>query len=97
VYTSHGPGREDQSSVPENRQRSTVTVEPLEHYACGALSLLVAGVLTVLFYPLLVSLTMPLGMFATTALVSLAVLVWGVGWIGAELLWEWRAGRLRPL
>jgi hypothetical protein len=95
VYTPHETS-EEQPAAPENRQSRTRTVQPLEHYSCGAISLLFAGVFTVMFYPLLVSLTTPLGMFATTALVSMAVLVWGVGWIGAELLWEWRAGRLLP-
>jgi hypothetical protein len=96
VYTQHGTGGEEQSAAPENRPSSATTVRPLEHYSCGVVSLLFAGVLVSVFYPLLVSLTTPLGMFATTALVSVAVLVWGFGWIGAELLWEWRAGRLLP-
>ncbi|WP_256686230.1 hypothetical protein [Halococcus qingdaonensis] len=52
-----------------------------------------AIVLTVLFYPLLVSLALGLEMLATTALVSAVVLVWCLAWIGLELLWEWQTER----
>jgi hypothetical protein len=95
VYTPHGTSGK-QSAAPEDRQSRARNVRPLEHYSCGAISLLFAVVFVSVLYPLLVALTTPLGMFATTALVSIAALVWGAGWIGAELLWEWRAGRLLP-
>lgn len=55
---------------------------------------MLVGVLTIVLYPVLVSVMSPLGLFTTTALVTTVALVWGVGWIGFELLWEWRAGRL---
>ncbi len=55
--------------------------------------LVVAVALTAVCYPVLVAVTGSLGMLATTAIVSTVVLVWGLGWIGFELLWEWRAGR----
>lgn len=93
MYTPHGSSERDPTFVPGNRQNDPRDVGPLEHYSCGVISLLFVGVLTVALYPLLVSITMPLGIFATTALVLTVAFVWGTGWIGAELLWEWRAGR----
>lgn|GEM_PF-5134596 len=56
-------------------------------------SLLLAVLLVWLFYAPLVSIMVPLGTIATTAIVMTVVFVWGLGWIGFELLWEWRAGR----
>lgn len=97
VCTPHGTGGGEQPSAPENRQDNPRTARPLEHYSCGLISLLFVGVLTVAFYPLLISITMPLGIFATMALVSMAAFVWSVGWIGAELLWEWCTGRWLPI
>ena len=93
VYTPHGSGENGPISIPENREDNPRDVRPLEHYSCGVISLLFVGVLTVALYPLLVSITMPLGIFATTALVLTVAVVWGIGWISTELLWEWRAGR----
>lgn len=69
------------------------SVGSVEHHACGVSSFLLTILFVVLFYPVLVSLTLPLEVLATTALVSVAVLVWCLGWVGFELLWEWRAGR----
>lgn len=96
VYIPHGSGGGEQPSLPENRKDNPRDIKPLEHYSCGVVSLLFAGVLMLVFYPLLVSLTVPLGMLATTALVAIVAFVWSVGWIGAELLWEWRTGRWLP-
>ena len=96
VYTPHGSGEKKRISVSESHQNNPREVRPFEHYSCGIVSFLLVGVLTIAFYPLLVSITMPLGMFATTALVAIVAFVWSVGWIGAELLWEWRTGRWLP-
>ena len=93
MYTPHGAGEKEQSSISGNGKDGVKGVRPLEHYACGVGSLVFAVVLAALLYPLLVSLTWSLGILATTAIVSTVVLVWGLGWIGLELLWEWRAGR----
>lgn len=97
VYTPHGSGEREPLPVAGNQQDNPRAVRPLEHYSCGVVSLLFIGMLTVVLYPVLVSIMMPLGMFATTALVLTVAFIWGIGWIGAELLWEWRAGRWLPL
>ena len=93
MYAPHGPVRKEQSVIPESDRDETKRVGSVEHHLCGVGSLLLAIAFAVLFYPLLVSLALPLEALATTALVSTVVLVWCVGWVGFELLWEWRAGR----
>ena len=97
VNISHETDGGNQFTASENRQGSTKSVRPGEHYSCGVIGLLFAGVLTVALYLLFVSIAMPLGMFATTVLISIFALAWGVEWIGAELLWEWNTGRLLSL
>ncbi|MGN8213580.1 hypothetical protein [Halococcus salifodinae] len=99
MYTPHGTSEKEQSSISGSGQDGVEGMEgvegvrPFEHYACAVGSLVIAVVLGALLYPLLVSLTWSLGILATTAIVATVVLVWGLGWIGLELLWEWRAGR----
>lgn len=93
MYIRHGQSGGERSSDIGDGQDGSESVRPLEHYTCAIGSLVVAIVLATLLYPLLVSLTWSLGILATTAIVSTVVLVWGLGWIGFELLWEWRAGR----
>lgn len=93
MYVPHGSDRSERSPAIGGDE-SPRTVASFEHYSCGVCSFLLAAVFALLFYPLLVSMTLPLGMLATTAILSTVVLVWGLGWIGFELLWEWRAGRL---
>ena len=92
VYTPHGLGGKEPSSASDGRE-TVESVRGFEHYTCAVGSLVVAVVLAAVLYPLLVSLTWSLGILATTAITSTVVLVWGLGWIGLELLWEWRAGR----
>lgn len=41
--------------------------------------------------PLLVTVTRPLGLFATTALVFLVVMFWVGTWLALEVVCEWRA------
>lgn len=93
MYVPHGSAGGERSPAIGGDE-SPRTVEPFEHYSCGVCSLLLTAVFALLFYPLLVSMTLPLGILTTTAILSTVVLVWGLGWIGFELLWEWRAGRL---
>lgn len=94
VYMPHGSVEKDNSSATETGQDGTKTVGSSKHYICSVGSFLFTAMFTVLFYPLLVSLAVPFGILATTALVSVVIVVWCLGWIGFELLWEWRAGRL---
>lgn len=94
VYMPHGSIEKDNSSATETGQDGTKTVGSSKHYICSGGSFLFTVMFTVLFYPLLVSLAVPFGILATTALVSVVIVVWCLGWIGFELLWEWRSGRL---
>ncbi len=91
MYTPHGSTGNGRPTVSDSD--GAKRIGSLEHHLCGAGGLLVAIVLTVLFYPLLVSLALGLEMLATTALVSAVVLVWCLAWIGLELLWEWQTER----
>ena len=93
VCVPHGSVEKEQSVIPESDREGTNRVGSVEHHLCGVGSLLLAVGFAVLFYPLLVALALPLEALATTALVSAVVLVWSVGWVGFELLWEWRSGR----
>lgn len=91
VYTPHGSAGNGRPTVSDGERAERIG--SIEHHLCGAGGLLLAIVLTALFYPLLVSLTLGLEMLATTALVSAVVLVWCLAWIGLELLWGWHVGR----
>lgn len=91
MYTPHGSAGNGRPTVSDSD--GAKRIGSIEHHLCGAGGLLLAIMLTVLFYPLLVSLALGLEMLATTALVSVVVLVWCIAWIGLELLWEWQAGR----
>jgi hypothetical protein len=71
-----------------------VSVGVAEHCVCGAVGLLATLLTLVGGYSLFLAATRPLGMFASTALVFLAVALWIGSWLALELLWEWRAGRL---
>ena len=92
MYVPHG-SVEKESAIAESERERANRVGAVEHHLCGVGSLLLTVVFAVLFYPLLVALALPLEALATTALVSAVVLVWSVGWVGFELLWEWRSGR----
>lgn len=70
------------------------TVGPVEHYSCGLAGLLATAVVVVLFYPSLVSVTRPLYLLSSVALVSVVITTWVLVWLSFELVWEWRAGRL---
>ena len=47
-----------------------------------------------LLYPLLVALTRPLQLLASTAIVFVLVFLWLLIWLAIEVAWEWRAGRI---
>lgn len=94
MYTPLDSFGAEQSTVSNGD--TTNRVGSVEHYLCGAGSFFLTVGFAILFYPYLVSLTAQLEMLATTALVSTLVVIWAIGWIGFELLWEWRAGRWSP-
>jgi hypothetical protein len=49
-----------------------------------------------LLYPLLVSVTRPLQLLSSTAIVFALVFLWFLLWLAIEIAWEWRAGRISP-
>jgi hypothetical protein len=55
---------------------------------------LATSVVALLFYPVLVAVTRPLHLLSSTAIVVVLMLVWALVWLGIEVLWEWRAGRV---
>jgi len=75
-------------------RRCPQTVGVVEHVLCGLAGVLLTGALLLLFYPSLVALTQPLYVLSSTALVGAIAVLWLLLSFGAELAWEWRAGRL---
>lgn len=93
MSTSGTVGREDQGAEPPDGA-ARETVGAVEHYSCGLAGLLATAVALVFVYPALVSMTRPLYLLSSVALVSIVVTAWVLAWLSFELVWEWRAGRL---
>ena len=93
VYAHHGVDEEEAASETEHESNPVTTVGWTEHHTCAVGGLVLAIALSGLLYPVLVALTESFGVLSTTALVATVIVVWSLGWIGLELLWEWRAGR----
>ena len=91
MYTQHGGGgrstRSDGSNGPAGA--STVT-----HTACGTVGFLTTGLLTLLFYPVLLSLVRPLHLLSSTAILLSLLLVRLSIWLVLEFVLELRPGAL---
>ena len=70
----------------------TVTIG--EHCLCGGASLVATIAVIGFLYPVLLDITQPLHLLSSTALVTVALAGWIGFWLGLEVVWEWRAGRL---
>lgn len=91
VYVPHGADEGD--APPDGERVEQRTVGWTEHHSCGLGGFVLAVAVSALLYPVLVALTESFGVLSTTVLVSTVVVLWALGWIGLELLWERRAGR----
>lgn len=72
-------------------ERSLIGI--VEHSLCGIAGLLCTGLVLALWYPALVTLTEPLYVLSSTALIAIAISVWLLTWLGVEFLREWRSAR----
>jgi protein-S-isoprenylcysteine O-methyltransferase Ste14 len=86
VYTPHG----GDERVAESAGRD---LGVFEYYASAVAGLVVTGVLVVLVYPALVTVTDPLRMLSSTAIVFAVVLAWLLAWSAVELVWAWGSRR----
>lgn len=80
--------------VTEASEDRPETIGAVEHYGCGVAGLLIAGAVAFLTYPTLLTLSRMFEKLSTTMLILFVILLWSVLWLGLELAWEWRAGRL---
>lgn len=90
MYTPQGGGGR-RSPLEPTRTRGA---DALEVSVCCVAGFLATSVVALLFYPVLVAVTRPLHLLSSTAIVVVLMLVWALVWLGIEVLWEWRAGRV---
>lgn len=86
VYTPHGGGERTIEST--GRDPGGV-----EYYASAVTGLIVAGLLVGLVYPALVTVTGPLRMLSSTAIVFTIVFAWLLAWAAVEVVWAWSSRR----
>jgi len=86
--TDEEPNTSPERCLPE-------TVGTVEHCLCGVVGLLCTVAILALWYPALVAATQSLYVLSSTAVVAVVTTLWLLTWLGAEFVWEWRAGRLR--
>ncbi|GGL67717.1 hypothetical protein [Halocalculus aciditolerans] len=86
--TQSGPVGERAEAEREHRERAG---SRRGNYSCALVSFVVTVVVGVLAYPLLVALTRPFTVLATTMLVFALLGILAVTWLALDLLWDWRA------
>lgn len=91
MYIPRGGGERRQQTLHTTR---TKEVNPVEHGACCLAGLAATGLMALLVYPVLVAVTQPLQVLSSTAIVFVLVFLWLLSWLGIEIIWEWRAGRI---
>jgi len=85
--------RTDGASCNSPDQCLSASVGTAEHCLCGLVGLLCTGVVLALYYPMLVTVTQPLYVLSSTALIAIITTLWLLTWLGAECVWEWRTAR----
>ena len=95
MTTSHKPEQADGGACTRDDQCLTGTISTVEHGLCGVAGFLWTGAILALCYPALVTVTQPLYVLSSTALVAIATTTWLLTWLGVELVWAWRTESVR--
>ncbi|WP_225332733.1 hypothetical protein [Halomicrobium urmianum] len=86
--------RDSGGEHPREPVRSETTwTNAVGHCSCCLIGLAVAAVVAASTYPALVSLTRPLGMLSSTALLVVLIAIWLAIWSSTEIAWAWRTQR----
>lgn len=93
--TPYEPGQTDDDPYTPGDQCFAETVGTVEHCLCGVVGLLCTGAVLAVLYPALVTITRPLSVLSSTAVVAIVATLWLLTSLGVEFVWEWRAGRLQ--